>query len=57
MPVGGLVYYLSPPNSIAEVLDDPFHAIVYLIFILIACALFSKTWIEVRLPTDGGCAE
>merc|ERR1712115_516245 len=26
---------------------DPFHAVFYLIFILTACALFSKTWIEV----------
>ena len=28
MPVGGLVYFLSPPNSIAEVLEDPLHAVV-----------------------------
>jgi len=46
-PTGGLVYYLSPPMSIAEVLEDPLHAILYLAFILVACALFSKTWIEV----------
>merc|ERR1712019_287184 len=39
--------YLSPPMSIAEVLEDPLHAILYLVFILVACALFSKTWIEV----------
>merc|ERR1719460_1014236 len=30
-----------------EVLEDPLHAIIYLAFILVACALFSKTWIEV----------
>jgi len=47
VPVGGLVYYLSPPISIAEVLADPIHAVIYLIFILVACAMFSKTWIEV----------
>merc|ERR1712054_354156 len=33
--------------GIAEVLEDPLHAIIYLAFILVACALFSKTWIEV----------
>merc|ERR1712050_124331 len=27
--------------------EDPLHAILYLVFILVACALFSKTWIEV----------
>ena len=50
----GLVYYISPPNSIAEVLEDPLHAIIYLAFILVACALFSKTWIEARLSHDMG---
>ena len=26
---------------------NPFHAMFYLVFMLSACALFSKTWIEV----------
>jgi len=26
---------------------NPFHALFYIIFMLSACALFSKTWIEV----------
>lgn len=47
IPVGGIAYYISPPNSFGEVIYDPFHAVFYLIFILTACALFSKTWIEV----------
>ena len=47
VPVGGLAYYVSPPNSLAEILYDPLHAIIYFAFILIACALFSKTWIEI----------
>jgi len=47
IPVGGLAYYVSPPTSLSEILYDPFHAIVYLAFILTSCALFSKTWIEV----------
>merc|ERR1712086_598824 len=47
VPVGGLAYYVSPPNTLAEVFYDPIHAIFYFAFILGACALFSKTWIEV----------
>jgi len=47
VPVGGLAYYVSPPNSLAEILYDPLHAIIYFAFILTACALFSKTWIEI----------
>jgi len=47
VPVGGLAYYVSPPNSLAEIAYDPVHAIIYFVFILSSCALFSKTWIEV----------
>ena len=71
-PTAGLVYYISPPTSLAEaldgpaarrllpgrdsvpraapltqVLDDPLRAVCYFAFVLVACALFSKTWIEV----------
>lgn len=47
IPVGGLVYYISPPNSLTEVASNPLHALFYVVFMLSACALFSKTWIEV----------
>eukprot|EP00744_Colponema_vietnamica_P000221 GILI01000397.1.p1 GENE.GILI01000397.1~~GILI01000397.1.p1 ORF type:complete len:478 (+),score=175.38 GILI01000397.1:113-1546(+) len=47
IPVGGLAYYISPPQSLGSILEDPFHAIFYISFVLISCALFSKTWIEV----------
>ena len=46
-PVGGLAYYVSPPTSFTEIAQDPLHAIFYIVFILTACALFSKTWIQV----------
>jgi protein transport protein SEC61 subunit alpha len=47
VPVSGLAYYISPPQTIMEIWKDPFHAVFYLVFILASCALFSKTWIEV----------
>lgn len=47
IPVGGLAYYLSPPNSFGDILNDPFHAVLYVSFVLITCALFAKTWIEI----------
>ena len=46
-PVGGLVYYISAPHSLSQVAANPLHAAVYVAFMLGACALFSKTWIEV----------
>jgi len=47
VPVGGLAYYISPPQSFGHIFEDPFHALFYVAFVLISCALFSKTWIEV----------
>jgi len=46
-PTGGLCYYLSPPESIYALAQDPVHAFCYLVFMLGSCAFFSKTWIEV----------
>lgn len=43
----GFAYYISPPHSIADVSKDPLRFVVYVTFMLTACALFSKTWIEV----------
>jgi len=47
IPTGGLAYYISPPLSMSEILSDPIHAIIYIVFVLTSCAFFSKTWIEV----------
>merc|ERR1712190_96496 len=47
IPVGGIAYYISPPHSFTDVWDDPIHALFYVAFVLISCALFSKTWIDV----------
>lgn len=33
--------------SLADIAVHPFHALFYIAFMLSACALFSKTWIEV----------
>lgn len=43
----GIAYYISPPHSLKAVVLDPIHTVVYVSFMLTACALFSKTWIEV----------
>lgn len=47
VPVSGIAYYISPPQTLADIMSDPIHALFYIIFILVSCALFSKTWIEV----------
>jgi len=47
VPVGGLAYYISPPGSFMEIIGDPLHTIIYVLFVLVSCALFSKAWLEV----------
>lgn len=46
-PTGGLCYYMSPPETIGHVIEDPVHAVAYIAFMLGSCAYFSKTWIDV----------
>ncbi|UKK00957.2 Protein transport protein Sec61 subunit alpha [Theileria orientalis] len=47
VPIGGLAYYLSPPNTFKDIVNDPLHTLVYITFVLVSCAVFSKTWIEI----------
>jgi len=47
VPIGGLAYYMTAPRTLMDILSDPVHAVLYILFILVSCALFSKTWIEV----------
>jgi protein transport protein SEC61 subunit alpha len=50
-PVGGLAYYITPPQTLFEVVYDPVHAIFYVTFVLFTCALFSRIWISISHET------
>jgi protein transport protein SEC61 subunit alpha len=56
-PIGGLCYYLSPPESVGHILEDPIHALLYIFFMLGSCAFFSKTWIEVSGSYSQRCRQ
>lgn len=45
--VSGLAYYMQPPFNWTEALLDPIKTVIYVTFVLSACAVFSKTWIEI----------
>jgi protein transport protein SEC61 subunit alpha len=47
IPVGGIAYYISPPQSISDIFVDPIHMIIYVSFVLGSCAFFAKTWIDI----------
>ena len=38
---------MSPPETVSRVIEDPIHAVIYIMFMLGSCAFFSKTWIDV----------
>jgi protein transport protein SEC61 subunit alpha len=53
-PVGGLIYFITAPRTLLDAVSDPFHSIIYILFVVgsnffnnSACALFSRTWIDV----------
>jgi preprotein translocase SecY subunit len=46
-PVGGLAYFVTPPNSITSVAAEPIRAAVYLAILVVFCAVFSLIWLEV----------
>jgi len=46
-PVGGLVYYMSPPASLLDIIFDPIKIVVYIVFTMFACTLFAKLWVDV----------
>lgn len=45
--VNGIAYYIQPPLSWTEALLDPIKTVIYIVFVLGSCALFSTTWIEI----------
>lgn len=47
VPTYGLVYLLTPPQGILDFIFYPLKTVFYISFVMITCAIFSKTWIEV----------
>lgn len=43
----GIAYYIQPPFSLSEALLDPIKTVIYIVYVLGLCAVFSKTWIEI----------
>jgi len=47
VPGGGLVYYVTSPGNLSNVIAEPVRAIVYLAILIAFCVIFSLTWLEV----------
>lgn len=47
VPTFGLVYLLTPPSGLLDFIFSPLKTLFYITFVMVSCAVFSKTWIEV----------
>jgi len=45
-PIGGLIYYVTPPRGLDVVALDPMRAVGYVIFMIIIVVIFGKLWVE-----------
>jgi preprotein translocase SecY subunit len=46
-PIGGLAYYITPPNSFQQTLADPVHSVIYLLYLVGMAVVFARLWVEI----------
>ncbi len=47
VPTGGLIYLLTPPLGMAQLVADPFRAVFYLLIFIFLCIILGRVWVEV----------
>lgn len=45
-PIGGILYYITPPRGLDLAALDPIRAVVYVLFMIGIVVLFGKLWVE-----------
>jgi preprotein translocase subunit SecY len=45
-PIGGVIYYITPPRGLDVVALDPLRAVGYVIFMIAIVIVFGKLWVE-----------
>jgi preprotein translocase SecY subunit len=46
-PIGGLVYYISPPQGLTQTIADPARALVFVAFLVTLAVVFARIWVEI----------
>jgi len=46
-PIGGVVYYMTAPQSVSQTVGDPIHSVVYLLYLVGMAVLFARLWVEI----------
>ena len=47
IPNKGLLYLLTPPQGLDQLLADPLRAIIYLIIFIFLCVMLGRVWVDV----------
>lgn len=42
LPISGLAYWISPPRDLLTFITEPMHSLVYVVFVMVSCAFFSR---------------
>jgi len=45
-PIGGLIYYVTPPRGLELAADDPLRAVFYVLFMMGIVLVFGRLWVE-----------
>ena len=45
-PIGGILYYITPPRGLDVAALDPMRAVVYVLFMIGIIVLFGRLWVE-----------
>jgi len=45
-PIGGMIYYITPPRGLEIVAQDPLRAVIYVLFMVGIVVIFGKLWVE-----------
>jgi preprotein translocase SecY subunit len=46
-PTGGLVYYMTAPQSVFQTISDPVHSAIYLLYLVGMAVIFARLWVEI----------
>ncbi len=46
-PIGGIVYYMTAPQTVSQTVGDPIHSAIYLLYLVGMAVLFARLWVEI----------
>ncbi|MFX0042200.1 MAG: preprotein translocase subunit SecY, partial [Candidatus Hodarchaeota archaeon] len=47
VPKGGLIWLLTPPLGLADLIENPVKAVLYLVIFIFLCIMLGRIWVEV----------